>query len=81
MIDLTGIDTGAALYVSGEAWHEAPELDYFNGTGIAGGYNAEIYGLLIEINGKEYTIPAAVLSPDLLQHLKERAETELNEYY
>lgn len=81
MIDLTGIDTGAVLYVNGEAWHEAPELDYFNGTGIQGGYTAEIYGLLIEVNGKEYTIPAAALGADLLQHLTERAEAELNEYY
>jgi len=79
--DLTEIDTGAGLMINGEAEFNAAELDYLNGTGISEGWTANIYGLIIDVNGKEYTIPAAALSPDLLKALTSNAETELNNYY
>lgn len=79
--DLTEIDTGAGLMIHGEGEYNAGELDYLNGTGIQEGWTANIYGLIIDVNGKEYTIPAAALSPDLLKALTSNAETELNNYY
>ena len=79
--DLTEIDTGAGLMINGEGIHNEGELDYLNGTGISEGWTANIYGLIIDVNGKEYTIPAAALSPDLLKALTSNAETELNNYY
>jgi hypothetical protein len=78
--DLSDIDTNAGLMIHGEAIHNESETDY-NGTGIPEGWTAEIYGLIIDVNGKEYTIPAAALSPDLLKALTSNAETELNNYY
>jgi len=79
--DLTEIDTGAGLMINGEGEFNAAELDYLNGTGIPEGWTANIYGLIVEVNGKEYTIPAAALDPDLLKALTSNAETELNNYY
>lgn len=79
--DLSDIDTGAGLMIHGEGTYNAAELDYLNGTGIQEGWTADIYGLIIDVNGKEYTIPAAALSPDLLKALTSNAETELNNYY
>ena len=66
--------------IHGEGIHNESETQH-NGTGIPEGWTANIYGLIIDVNGKEYTIPAAVLSPDLLKALTSNAETELNNYY
>ena len=78
--DLTDIDTGAGLMIHGEGIHNESETHH-DGTGIPEGWTANIYGLIIDVNGKEYTIPAAALSPDLLKALTSNAETELNNYY
>ena len=77
MYNLEEIDTGAEFYIIGEAEIQAPEMDYFNGTGIRGGAAAYVYGLAIEINGKRYEIPAANMPPELVQHLTEACETEI----
>ena len=76
-MDLQDIDTGATCYLKGEAVHTAQELDYFNGTGLIGGWTAEITALCIDVNGKEYTIPAHALPANLLQHLSEAAADAL----
>jgi hypothetical protein len=78
--DLSDIDTGAGLMIHGEGIHNESETDH-NGTGIQEGWTADIYGLIIDVNGNEYTIPAAALSPDLLKALTSNAETELNNFY
>ena len=78
--DLSDIDTGAGLMIHGEGIHNESETHH-NGTGIQEGWTADIYGLIIDVNGNEYTIPAAALSPDLLKALTSNAETELNNYY
>ena len=78
--DLSDIDTGAGLTIHGEGIYQEGEMDH-NGTGIQEGWTADIYGLIIYVNGKAYTIPAAALSPDLLKALTSNAETELNNYY
>ena len=70
-MDLQDIDTGATCYLKGEAVHQAQELDYFDGTGLSGGWTAEITALCIDVNGKEYEIAAHLLPWDLLQHLSE----------
>ena len=79
--DLSDIDTGAGLMIHGEGIFNEAELDYHNGTGISEGWTADIYGLIIDVNGKEYTIPATALGPDLLKALQSNAEAELNNYY
>jgi len=78
--DLSDIDTGAGLMIHGEGIHNESEIHH-NGTGIQEGWTADIYGLIIDVNGNEYTIPAAALSPDLLKALTSNAETELNNFY
>lgn len=78
--DLSDIDTGAGLMIHGEGIHNEGETHH-DGTGIQEGWTADIYGLVIDVNGNEYTIPAAALSPDLLKALTSNAETELNNYY
>lgn len=79
--DLTELEPELNAYITGEGEHHAAELDYLNGTGITEGWTANVYGLTICIGSKEYTIPAAKLPAELLQHLEEIAETELNEYH
>lgn len=79
--DLSDLDTGAGLMIHGEGIYQEPETDHHNGTGIQEGWTADIYGLIIDVNGKEYTIPATALNPDLLKALQSNAETELNKYY
>ena len=79
--DLTEIDTGAGLMINGEGIYQEGETDQYNGTGTPEGWTADIYGLIIDVNGKEYTIPAAALGEDLLKALTSNAETELNKYY
>lgn len=79
--DLTEIDTGAGLMINGEGIYQEGETDHYNGTGTPEGWTAEIYGLIVDVNGKEYTIPANAIGPDLLKALKSNAETELNNYY
>ena len=76
-MDLQDIDTGATCYLKGEAVHQAQELDYFDGTGLSGGWTAEITALCIDVNGKEYEIAAHLLPADLLQHLSEAAADTL----
>ena len=79
--DLSDLDTGAGLMIHGEGIYQEPETDHHNGTVIQEGWTADIYGLIIDVNGKEYTIPATALNPDLLKALQSNAETELNNYY
>ena len=78
--DLSNIDTGAGLMIHGEGIHNESETHH-NGTGTPEGWTADIYGIIIDVNGKEYTIPAAALGADLLKALQSNAETELNNYY
>jgi hypothetical protein len=78
--DLSDIDTGAGLMINGEGIYQEGETDH-NGTGTPEGWTADIYGLIIDVNGKEYTIPANAIGPDLLKALQSNAETELNNYY
>ena len=68
--DLTEIQTLSSVLINGEATHESGE-----------GWEAEIYGLIIELNGKEYVIPEKAISKELIKELKQEAETELNENY
>ncbi len=68
--DLTEIQTLCTVLINGEATHESGE-----------GWEAEIYGLIIELNGKEYVIPEKAISKELIKELKQEAETELNENY
>jgi len=68
--DLTEIQTLCTVLINGEATHESGE-----------GGEAEIYGLIIELNGKEYVIPEKAISKELIKELKQEAETELNENY
>jgi hypothetical protein len=78
--DLSNIDTGAGLLIHGEGIYQEGETGH-NGTGTPEGWTADIYGLIIDVNGKEYTIPANAIGPDLLKALQSNAETELNNYY
>lgn len=78
--DLTDIDTGAGIMIHGEGVFNEAETHH-NGTGMQEGWTANIYGLIIDVNGKEYTIPAAALNPELLKALTSNAESELNQYY
>lgn len=81
MFNLEEFDTGAEFYIIGEAEIVEAEMDYFNGTGIAGGAQAYVSGMAVEINGKRYEIPAANLPADLVQHLTEAAEAQINKEY
>ena len=79
--DLTELEPELNIYITGEGEYNAGELDYFNGTGIPEGWTANVYGLTICVGSKEYTIPATNIPAELLKHLEEIAETELNEYH
>ncbi len=66
--DLTEVQTLCTVLINGEATQESGE-----------GWEAQIYGLIIELNGKEYVIPEKAISKELIKELKQEAETELNE--
>lgn len=75
--DLTEIDAGVEYYVAGEAQFEPGEYE----TGTADGWTANVYGLNICVNGKEYYISHKVMTPELVEALEKASETELNKYY
>ena len=79
--DLTELDPGLSIMINGEAYLQEEETDHTTGTGIKEGWHADVYGLLLEINGKEYTIKASALSVELIQAIEAAAKTELNTYY
>ena len=79
--DLTELDPGLSIMINGEAYFQEEETDHITGTGIKEGWSAEVYGLLLEINGKEYTIKASALSIELIQAIEAAAKTELDTYY
>ena len=79
--DLSEFEEIATLYINGEGEYNAGEMDYFNGTGIAEGWTANVYGLTICVGSKEYTIPATAIPPELIQHLSQKIEDELNDHH
>jgi len=79
--DLTELNPGLSIMINGEAYFQEEETDHNNGTGIKEGWTADVYGLLIEVNGKEYTIKASALSVELIQAIEAAAKTELDTYY
>ncbi len=68
--DLTEVQTLCTVLINGEATQEGSES-----------WKADIYGLIIELNGKEYVIPEKALSEELIKELKQEAEQELNNFY
>ena len=79
--DLTELDPGLSIMINGEAYFQEEETDHTTGTGIKEGWHADVYGLLLDINGKEYIIKASALSVELIQAIEAAAKTELNTYY
>ena len=64
------------ISINGEAEYLSDDTDYLNGTGIPEGHAAAVYGLIVEINGKEYVINK--INDNLREALEEAAEKELN---
>lgn len=64
------------ISINGESEYINDDTDYLNGTGIPEGHAAAVYGLIVEINGKEYVINK--ISDNLREALEEAAEKELN---
>jgi len=75
--DISDIDTNAEFNICGEAYFEAGEYE----TGTADHWTANVYGLNVWINGKEYTIPGKAMPPELIQALEQAATDELEKYY
>lgn len=73
-LDLRELDIN--ISINGEAEYLTEETDYLNGTGIPEGHAAAVYGLIVEINGKEYVINK--LGRECREALEEAAEKELN---
>jgi hypothetical protein len=80
-IDLSEFEEIATLYINGEGEYNPGDMDYFNGTGIPEGWTANVYGLTICVGSKEYTIPAKAMPAELVQHLSEKLENELNDHH
>ena len=62
--------------INGEAEYYQEDTNLINGTRIPGGHEAIVYGLIVEINGKEYVINK--LGKECREALEEAAEKELN---
>lgn len=77
MLDISEYPINAEFNILGEAEIVAPELDYFNGTGITGGADASIKGLEVVIHGRAYVIPAKDLPGALTQAMTEAVEGEI----
>ena len=73
-LDLRELDINVSI--NGEAEYLSEDTDYINGTGIPEGHDVIVYGLIIEINGKEYVINK--LGKECREALEEAAEKELN---
>ena len=69
-------DLNIFVSINGESEYLSEDTDYLNGTGIPAGHAAAVYGLIIEINGKEYVINK--LGRECREALEEAAEKELN---
>ena len=69
-------DLNIFVSINGEAEYYNEDTNYINGTGIPEGYETAVYGLIVEINGKEYVINK--ISDNLREALEEAAEKELN---
>lgn len=73
-LDLRELDIN--ISINGEAEFYSEDTRYINGTGIPAGHEAAVYGLIVEINGKEYVINK--INDNLREALEEAAEKELN---
>lgn len=79
--DLSEFEEIATLYINGEGEYNPGEMDYVNGTGIPEGWTANVYGLTICVGSKEYTIPATAIPPELIRHLSQKLQDELNDHH
>ena len=68
------------VFVNGEYWHQEEETDHDSGTGLKESIISEVYGLTIDISGKEYNIPVNALSSQLVAAIEELCSNELKNH-
>jgi len=68
------------VFVNGEYWHQEEETDHDSGTGLKESIISEVYGLTIDIAGKEYNIPVNALSNQLVTAIEELCSNELKNH-
>ena len=73
-------ELGINVFVNGEYWHQEEETNYQSGTGLKESIISEVYGLTIDVAGKEYNIPVNALSSQLVTAIEELCSNELKKY-